>query len=200
MTDGDCKRLEAITRTIDCEKPIVVEIGSWKGHSTSIIGKVVKEKGGIVYAIDHWMGNDGTWNKEIVKEYDVYSIFMRNMELLKLTDVVKPIKMASAEALKNFLPSSVDMIFFDGDHTYKAFKKEIHSWYRIIKDRGILCGHDCEKKYTSLSLLQKLSLRINIGRDYISGIGHPGVILALYKMFEDRYELSPDSIIWWRRN
>lgn len=35
-----------------------------------------------------------------------------------------------------------DFIFLDGDHSYETIKWEIEHYYKLIKNGGILCGHD----------------------------------------------------------
>jgi hypothetical protein len=37
----------------------------------------------------------------------------------------------------------------------------------------------------------------NINTDYVPGLGHPGVIKAVYVAFKDNYTIVPGSCVWW---
>ena len=116
---------------------VFVEIGSWKGHSTSYLGNLLKDKGIVIYAIDLF---DNTY-----KEYDslekkyMFEIF--NYNIRKLNNI-ESIKSNSWEASERFKNASVDFVFIDADHSYNSVKKDIESWLPKVKKGGIISGHD----------------------------------------------------------
>ena len=187
FTEGDAKALENLVRMVRRENVMIVEIGSWKGFSTSILARSVVDCHGSVFAVDHWMGNEGTWNYDVTKVSDIYSIFKRNMISLGLGDIVHPLVMDSQTASQIFSDGILDLIFIDADHTYEPFKKDILAWLPKLRDGGILCGHDCEGYYSEYSEEVKKKIEEHRGDDYISGICHPGVIKAIHEYFQDRY-------------
>ena len=156
--------------------------------------------GGVVFAIDHWMGNESTWNYEIARTTDVYSIFRRNMILLGLWNVVHPLVMDSQTASRIFADGILDLVFIDGDHRYEYVKKDILSWLPKLKDGGIICGHDCEGHFSECSSEVKKLIESHLGDDYLPNVPcHPGVVRALHDCFHDIYSIMPNSIIWYYR-
>lgn len=175
-----------------------VEVGSWKGHSASIIGRVAKESGGHLYCVDHWKGNEGTWNLEEVKEKDIYEIFEYNLRALGLWDIITPMKMDSIEASKKFADSSIDVLFLDCDHRYAQFKADLDAWLPKVKTGGIFCGHDCEVRYSEVTASDKKRIDSHLADDYIEGFCHPGVVKGLYDYFHNDYSIIPGTRIWYK--
>ena len=50
--------------------------------------------------------------------------------------------MPSLDAAKKFKNGSIDFLFIDGDHSYKAVKADLKAWYPKVKKGGVMCGHD----------------------------------------------------------
>ena len=104
----------------------VVEIGSYQGRSTVAL----LESGTKVTAIDTWKGN-----KELVVKKKDYKEFLKNIaKYSNLTIIVGE----SVKTSKQF--DKVDMVFIDGDHTYKGVKRDIKAW--LHKTTKLICGHD----------------------------------------------------------
>ena len=123
--------------TKEKEFKVFVEIGSWKGHSTRYLGKLLKDRDIVIYAIDLF---DMTYKKydSLEKKY-MFEIF--NYNIKKLNNI-EPIKSISWEASEGFNNASVDFVFIDADHTYSSVKKDIQSWLPKVKKGGIISGHD----------------------------------------------------------
>lgn len=199
VSNSDRNALKKIANMVDNPNMVIVEVGSWKGNTTSILGKIAKEWNGTVYAVDHWRGNNGTWNKDIATKYDVFKIFRNNMEILGLEDTVKPLVMESSSGVGLFKENSLDIVFLDGNHTYQGIKEDISMWLPKVKNGGIICGHDAEKKYTDFNadIRKEIDKSAIEGVDNLTGICHPGIAKALYEIFNDRYIIYPNSVIWY---
>jgi len=202
ITEG-IKPKEAITLEILAERvteknTIFVEIGSWKGHSASIIGRVARNMGGHLYCVDHWNGCEGTSSFHISHEQDIYSIFEHNMKVLHLWDCIIPLRMESLKAYKQFDDNSIDFLFIDADHRYTPFLSDLKAWYPKVKDGGIICGHDCETKYSEAfpELKERIDEHLEVDFD---GNYHCGVIKGLYDFFNDDYAQTGDIRIWMKR-
>jgi len=52
------------------------------------------------------------------------------------------IKKMSDEAAKSFEPESIDLVFIDGNHSYKYVLSDIEHWEPIVRKGGIVAGHD----------------------------------------------------------
>ena len=196
LEERDAEALEKVLQMALKEGIIVAEVGSWTGKSTSVLAKAVTDHHGSVYAIDHWMGNEGVWNYKITTAYDTYSIFKHNMMAQGIWNIVHPLVMDSQTASKIFADGILDLVFIDADHRYEHVKKDIASWLPKLRNGGILCGHDCEGYYSEYSEEVRKMIDEHLGDDYISGI-HPGVVKALHDCLQEKYSLMPDSVIWY---
>lgn len=134
----------------------IVEIGSWKGRSTHAL---LSGCPGIVYAVDHWKGteSDGRAHQEAFIDPDsVYTQFCGNVgEFANL----RPMRMSSEEASKQFEDKSIDMVFIDADHSYEAVKRDIELW--LPKAKKLICGHDFQFEGVEKAVKEKFE-KINI--------------------------------------
>ncbi len=125
----------------------MVEVGSFRGRSLASVSETIKRKNLKVWSVD-------IFDKVLSEEYiepDVYlkkdgmlSDFNKIMKFFGLTDHVEVHVMTSLEAAKkceslNLIPN---FVFIDADHSYEAVKKDIDAWWPLVKDNGILAGHD----------------------------------------------------------
>lgn len=123
-----------------------VELGCYKGKSTSFIGvEIHKQKRDIeFFAVDSFMG---ATNSKDVNEQKAYE-GVTEIELayaINLSEVgnkVKTIKSLSHEAANLFEANSVDCLFIDAGHSYDAVMKDIEAWLPKMKPNGIMAGHD----------------------------------------------------------
>lgn len=179
------------------DKSLVVEVGSWKGKSASIIASVLAENG-CLFSVDTWGGSEGTWGREVAMSNDILAIFRRNMMILGFQNTVFPLVMPSQMAVSIFPEKSLDMVFIDADHRYEHIKADILAWGKKVKRGSILCGHDCIKKYTEFTPAEQAIINSNLDKDDILGIGHPGVIKAVHECLPE-YEIYQNSGVWWTR-
>jgi predicted O-methyltransferase YrrM len=114
----------------------IVEIGCWLGRSTHAL---LSGCPGMVYAVDHFQGSPSERDAahHPAKTRDIGSDFLRNVGHFQN---LKLLRMDSLEAVKQFEPKSIDMIFIDGSHDYKDFNADFNSWLPICKK--LICGHD----------------------------------------------------------
>jgi MMP 1-O-methyltransferase len=120
-------------------KGVIVEIGSWKGKSTSWLGHGSKAGAKTrIYAVDPHIGSQehqvggGVWT---------FEEFKRNIEASGVNDIVVPIVKTSEAAAKNF-SERVEFVFIDGAHEYEAVKQDFDLWYPKVVEGGIIAFHD----------------------------------------------------------
>ena len=195
--DKDAAALKKVVGMALKDNMLVAEVGSWTGKSTGVIAKNVLSRHGHVYAIDHWQGSIDVWQYDVAKKYNIFSVFRKNMELLGVSDAVHPLVMDSQTASKIFKDGSLDLVFIDGDHRYTPVKNDILLWVPKLKRGGILCGHDCSGYYSKFPKDVQELIDKNCEQDDIPGVGHPGVIKALYDCFHDKHLIMPDSVVWY---
>ncbi len=194
----DAKALESVVQMVLKDYVTIAEIGSWKGMSTAVLAKTAQPFNGRVFAIDHWLGSDGVPEHKQAETSDMLTLFRHNMNALGVLDIIKPMVMDSAMASLIFRDNSLDLVFIDADHRYSNIRSDIMMWLPKLKSGGIICGHDCEEKYTKLGYFTK-EIDEHLEEDAIIGICHPGVVRALYDVFQDDYEIVADSSIWWKK-
>ena len=201
ISDRDIKALVSLAESVARPQMKIIEIGTWKGCTASHLGGVAKKYGGSVYCVDHWQGNEGTWNAEIVRSFDVFNIFRSNMMKLGLWGVVKALYMTSEEAGGIIKDNSIDLVFIDADHCYLPILQDIKLWLPKVKVGGILCGHDCEGFYREYTKQERAVIDSNLEVDIVQMDSnrpcHPGIIKALHQCFNVGYSIMPDSVVWY---
>jgi predicted O-methyltransferase YrrM len=108
---------------------VIVEIGSWRGKSTTCLGlgsKAGKEVR--IYSIDRH--TDGT-----------FLDFLQNIEKAGLTDLVTPIRSRSQDAWQDFA-EPIELLFIDGAHEYDLVKDDFDHWVPKVVDGGVVAMHD----------------------------------------------------------
>jgi hypothetical protein len=118
---------------------LIVEFGSLHGRSTRAMADNMMEDGRI-WAVDPWKGDyyheDGN---PIPVTTAVMPYFMRNLADYIIGGRVIPIRNFS---YRFSLPFRVDMVFLDGDHRYETVVKDIKKAHELLKEDGLICGHD----------------------------------------------------------
>jgi hypothetical protein len=51
------------------------------------------------------------------------------------------LRMTSAEA-REYIPGPVDFVWVDGNHRYEFVKADLEAYWPLIREGGVLCGHD----------------------------------------------------------
>lgn len=129
---------------------VVVEVGSWLGRSTIWMADEIKRrlKPVTFYAVDTWQGSANEPDmKPTLDAYngDIYDQFIRNICRCGVYDYIKPIRMPSVEAAKQFADGSVNFCFIDGDHSYEAVKADIQAWLPKVHFNSCIAGHDLDR-------------------------------------------------------
>tara|TARA_Y100000310_G_scaffold343561_1_gene451810 strand:- start:1886 stop:2479 length:594 start_codon:yes stop_codon:yes gene_type:complete len=125
-----------------------VEIGAWKGRSTSYMGVEILNSGKNIKfdVVDTWLGSDDTFDgSPHIKDLSVingtlYDDFLKNIESIK--SVINPIRLTSIEASKLYENNSLDFVLIDASHKYKDVKDDIKNWLPKVRKGGILAGDD----------------------------------------------------------
>jgi hypothetical protein len=117
-----------------------VEVGSWKGKSSSYMAVEIINSGKEIdfYCVDTWKGGREHQDMEDIDE--LYSTFIDNMKPVE--EYYSPMRMTSLEAASKFEDNSLDFVFLDGSHHYEDVKDDINAWFPKIKNGGVLAGHD----------------------------------------------------------
>jgi predicted O-methyltransferase YrrM len=175
----------------------IAEIGCWTGLSTAVLANAAKDRGGLVYAVDHWRGNQGVPPLLAkAQAVDVFAIFRRNLAALGLADAVRPMVMDSESAAAVVADGLFDLVFIDADHRYSAIRRDLDLWLPKVRPGGVLCGHDCEGYYDDFAAMERQRIDAHLEDDFIPGLCHPGVVKALSERFRRAFRATRPSLIW----
>lgn len=117
---------------------IIAEIGCYQGESSALFA----EKAIVLICVDPWsMGYDPADGASDTDMKAVENAFDQRMSRF---DNIRKMKMTSLEAAQIVKDRGIrlDMIYVDGCHTYEAVKADLEAWVPLIKEGGIIAGHD----------------------------------------------------------
>lgn len=107
-------------------KRSIVEVGCYKGKSTTALLKGINGKG-MVWSIDPMVDYGNETFVELMRNVGGYPNF-------------RHLRVPSTLGVRLFEDKSLDMVFIDGAHDYENVKADILAW--MPKVHGLLCGHD----------------------------------------------------------
>ena len=130
---------------------VFVEVGSWKGRSTSFVGPVCKANGTRLVCVDHWNGSRDALSAHyaaVLAAEDVEATFRRHMAELGIP--VEVLAMTSREASHRFEDGAIGRVFLDGSHDGASVDEDLRAWWPKLGPSGLLGGHDYDAKHPEL--------------------------------------------------
>lgn len=116
----------------------VVELGSYRGRSTCMLGLGVLAHGGHVYAIDAHLDYR---DHDAVFGADDSGAKLRNLVAAGVEDVVRIIHMRSELAVR-YWAEPIDLLFIDADHSEQGCRSDFMRWSLHVKEGGRVAFHD----------------------------------------------------------
>lgn len=182
-SDNQINDLISLVKQIKHLDGNIIEIGCWEGKSTCALANSVYPE--TLLCNDTWLGNlleseiTGKVHRsvEIVKERDVYEIFLDNMNTLTKKNYTV-IKDDCLNWLKTY-QGKIKFCHIDASHEYESVHKTIELLLPNIVPGGILCGDDFATA--------------NINRQDL----HGGVERAVREHFPDCKTLSNGNLWYW---
>jgi predicted O-methyltransferase YrrM len=147
---------QAFLYRLACQTPpdaTVIEIGSWIGHSTCIIGVALRGAGSRVYAIDAFTGvttiahevpyykNFLTKVSPTLSQKELFDLHLARFHLQDKVTAISAESDKAAALLPPGLPG-VDLAFIDGGHALDVVRKDIELYVPLVKSGGIVVFHD----------------------------------------------------------
>lgn len=111
---------------------VIVEIGSFAGVSSDLLARYCKK----LYCIDLWSNEAGIEPDKMHKAELMFDSVWNSHEN------IEPIQGKSKEIAEQFDDESIDMVYIDGNHSYKSVKEDILTWMPKVKPGGWVTGHD----------------------------------------------------------
>jgi predicted O-methyltransferase YrrM len=114
-----------------------VEIGSYSGEGTVVLASHFKE----VLAVDPW--ENGYDPNDVASHQcpmeDVFNAFTNRTKGLGNVNFSRG---KSLDALEFVADGSLDLVYIDGDHRYRAALDDIEFWMPKLRKGGCMTGHD----------------------------------------------------------
>ena len=166
----------------------VVEIGSYCGRSTVVLGSVVKAlyPEGKVFAIDPHKGRVGALDQGIKGGTSTLKIFRRNIAGADLNSVVEEIQQHSFEVKWN---RPIGLMLVDGLHDYINVARDFYHFESWVIPGGLIAFHDYADYYPGV----KAFVNEILGGGQYRMVGQAGSMIVLEKLNERLPMESPDA-------
>ena len=128
-----------------------VEIGTYCGKSTVMLGAAAQQTGGVLYTIDHhhgseehqpgWEYHDTTMVDEVTGLFDTLPTLRHTLDAAGLDDHVVAVVGKSSVVARSWR-TPLQLLFIDGGHTDAAAQQDFDGWARWVAVGGTLVIHD----------------------------------------------------------
>jgi MMP 1-O-methyltransferase len=128
-----------------------VEVGTYCGKSTLLLGAAAQQTTSVLYTIDHhhgseehqagWEYHDASLVDEITGLFDTLPTFRRTLDAAGLDDHVVAIVGKSPIVAQGWR-APLQFLFIDGGHTEAAATQDLNGWAKWVAVGGALVIHD----------------------------------------------------------
>jgi predicted O-methyltransferase YrrM len=128
-----------------------VEIGTYCGKSTVLLGAAAQQTGGLLYTIDHhhgseehqpgWEYHDTSMVDPVTGRFDTLPTLRHTLDAAELDDNVVAVVGKSALVARTWR-TPLAFLFIDGGHTDEAAQKDFDGWAKWVAIGGALVIHD----------------------------------------------------------
>lgn len=122
---------------------VIVEIGSFKGKSTVLLGKLAQRYGlGPIVAIDpHTFHNVELAEHRSSPEATSYNSFLENLKSAGVSNAVEVHRSFSSEVAATW-NRPIRLLWIDGDHSYTGAKSDFDGFVPHVLPHGFVALHD----------------------------------------------------------
>lgn len=121
----------------------VVEIGSFKGRSTVVLGSVAKDTKSMVWAVDPHEGDlVGPHGHHAVAP--TFEIFTETIKSTGLNEWVTPVRQRASEVKWD---KPIAFLFIDGLHDYSNVSSDYKKFSPFVEQTGLLAFHDYSEQF-----------------------------------------------------
>lgn len=128
-----------------------VEIGTYCGKSTVLLGAAALTTDGVFYTVDHhhgseehqpgWEYHDTSMVDSHTGLFDTLPTFRHTLDAMSLPDNVIAVVGKSPVVARNWR-TPLNVLFIDGGHTEEAAQRDFDGWARWVDTGGALLIHD----------------------------------------------------------
>lgn len=164
---------------INLVKPnsIGCELGVFEGEFSNIL--IQSNKFDHFYLVDSFIGRASNFGKTYL---DASVLELKVKERFKHLTNVSVIKNDSLSFLQSLDDNSLDFIYIDTVHSYEQTIKELEQSHRVIRNNGLICGHDyCPMFHGVIRATQEYITRYNLTMQITTEIDYPSFIIKVFK-------------------
>lgn len=130
---------------------VAVEIGTYCGKSTVLLGAAAAATDSVLFTVDHhhgseehqpgWEFHDTTFVDPVSGRFDTLSTFRRTLDAMDLADNVVAVVGRSAVVARGWR-TPLQLLFIDGGHSEEAAQQDFDGWATWVAVGGALVIHD----------------------------------------------------------
>ncbi|OBJ53103.1 class I SAM-dependent methyltransferase [Mycobacterium sp. 1423905.2] len=128
-----------------------VEIGTYCGKSTLLLGAAAQQTDSVLYTVDHhhgseehqpgWEFHDASMVDEVTGLFDTLPTFRRTLDAAQLGDHVVAV-VGKSPVVARAWRSPLELLFIDGGHSEAAANQDFDGWAKWVSVGGTLVIHD----------------------------------------------------------
>jgi predicted O-methyltransferase YrrM len=130
---------------------VAVEIGTYCGRSTVLLGAAAAQTGSVLYTVDHhhgseehqpgWEFHDTTMVDPVSGRFDTLPTFRRTLDAAGLDDTIVAV-VGKSPVVAHGWRTPLELLFIDGGHSEKAAQADFDGWAKWVSVGGALIIHD----------------------------------------------------------
>jgi predicted O-methyltransferase YrrM len=130
---------------------VAVEIGTYCGRSTVLLGAAAAQTGSVLYTVDHhhgseehqpgWEFHDTTMVDPVSGRFDTLPTFRRTLDAAGLDDTIVAVVGKSPVVARGWR-TPLELLFIDGGHSEEAAQADFEGWAKWVAIGGALIIHD----------------------------------------------------------
>ncbi|GAY16041.1 class I SAM-dependent methyltransferase [Mycobacterium sp. shizuoka-1] len=130
---------------------VAVEIGTYCGKSTVMLGAAAAATGSVLYTVDHhhgseehqagWEFHDTSMVDPVSGRFDTLPTFRRTLDAADLEDTIVAVVGKSPVVARGWR-TPLRLLFIDGGHSETAAQQDFDGWAKWVEPGGALVIHD----------------------------------------------------------
>ena len=130
---------------------VAVEIGTYCGKSTLLLGAAAQQSGGVLYTVDHhhgseehqpgWEYHDTSLVDAVSGRFDTLPTLRHTLDAAELDEHVVAVVGKSVVVARGWR-TPLRLLFIDGGHTEEAAQRDFDGWAKWVDVGGALIIHD----------------------------------------------------------
>jgi predicted O-methyltransferase YrrM len=130
---------------------VAVEIGTYCGRSTVLLGAAAARTDSVLYTVDHhhgseehqpgWEFHDTTMVDSVSGRFDTLPTFRRTLDAAGLDDTIVAVVGKSTVVARGWR-TPLELLFIDGGHSEEVAQADFDGWAKWVSVGGALIIHD----------------------------------------------------------